>query len=139
MFLWILYEQKLSLIILPVSVNIWSTKYLNKVSFILQWVIDYDMFFFNAALYYSNINFLSGFPHAITEKKNYKINMYIHTVLCYSMDQDMITDFFVKQKHCRKKKLTKTFRVITKNSTFLFTDKYNKNLNQITNITQSKQ
>lgn len=38
-----------------------------------------------------------------------------------------------------KKKLTKTFRVITKNSTFLFTDKYNKNLNQITNITQSKQ
>lgn len=97
------------------------------------------MFFFNAALYYSNINFLSGFPHAITEKKNYKINMYIHTVLCYSMDQDMITDFFVKQKHCRKKKLTKTFRVITKNSTFLFTDKYNKNLNQITNITQSKQ
>lgn len=65
--------------------------------------------------------------------------MYIHTVLCYSMDQDMITDFFVKQKHCRKKKLTKTFRVITKNSTFLFTDKYNKNLNQITNITQSKQ
>lgn len=139
MFLWILYEQKLSLIILPVSVNIWSTKYLNKVSFILQWVIEYDMFFFNAALYYSNINFLSGFPHAITEKKNYKINMYIHTVLCYSMDQDMITDFFVKQKHCRKKKLTKTFRVITKNSTFLFTDKYNKNLNQITNITQSKQ
>lgn len=133
MFLWILYEQKLSLIILPVSVNIWSTKYLNKVSFILQWVIEYDMFFFNAALYYSNINFLSGFPHAITEKKNYKINMYIHTVLCYSMD------FFVKQKHCRKKKLTKTFRVITKNSTFLFTDKYNKNLNQITNITQSKQ
>lgn len=97
------------------------------------------MVFFNAALYYSNINFLSGFPHAITEKKNYKINVYIHTVLCYSMDQDMITDFFVKQKHCPKKKLTKTFRVITKNSTFLFTDKYNKNLNQITNITQSKQ
>lgn len=30
--------------------------------------------------------------------------MYIDTVLCYSMDQDMITDFFVKQKHCRKKK-----------------------------------
>lgn len=66
--------------------------------------------------------------------------MYIHTVLCYSMDQDMITDFFVKPKALsKKKKLTKTFRVITKNSTFLFTDKYNKNLNQITNITQSKQ
>lgn len=53
--------------------------------------------------------------------------------------EDMITDIFVNQKHCWKQNYQKIHRIITKNSTFLFTDKYNRNLNQITNITQSKQ
>lgn len=97
------------------------------------------MFFFNAALYYSNINFLSGFPHAITEKKKLQ-DKHVYTycvVLFHGPRYD--NRLLCKTKALSKKKLTKTFRVITKNSTFLFTDKYNKNLNQVTNITQSKQ
>lgn len=98
-----------------------------------------DMFFFNAALYYSNINFFIWIsPCDHRKKKLQDKHVYTYCVVLFH-GPDMITDFFVKQKHCRKKKLTKTFRVITKNSTFLFTDKYNKNLNQVTNITQSKQ